>query len=591
MIPESLSPIANHLWQCTLFAGLACLLTLALRKNSARVRYWVWVFASMKFLIPLSLLMAIGGRLEWRTAPVIAPDLSLVMQQVSQPFAATTVSSTVLVTVPPAPSPLSPILFGVWACGFIGISISWFLRLRRITAAVRAGSPIQLGLRIRVVSSPSFLEPGVFGVFRQFLLLPDGILDHLSPEQLKSVVAHELCHARHRDNLMAVVQMFIEAVFWFHPLVWWIGDRIFQERERACDQEVLRLGNEPRTYAEGILKVCELYLESPVACVAGVSGSNVRKRIQQIMSHQIGLRLTFAWKVVLATVAVAALTVPIAVGILNATAVHAQSPAQTAPAGPKFAVASIKPAAPDSEHFMFGVRPMPGGGINAPNVTLRLLIQVAYGLQDFQVSGGQGWIETARYNIEAKPDSPMGPNAWKEMLKDLLTDRFQLAFHRETRELPVYALVLAKKDGKLGPGMVESKEGGCAARDPSKPLGPPTPGQLPFCGNVLGGASQLTGTAATVGDIIPMLSRSLGRKVIDQTGLTGKYDITLKYTPDENQLATMAPPGEPRRPAPVDAPGPSLFSALQEELGLKLAPQKAPVEVFVIDRAVKPSEN
>lgn len=306
------------------------------------------------------------------------------------------------------------------------------------------------------------------------------------------------------------------------------------------------------------------------------------------MSNQIGLRLTFAGKVVLGTAAVAAATALIAVAMLDAPAVRAQSAAQTAPAGPKFEVASIKPTAPD-EHFMFGVRPMPGGRISAANVTLKLLIETAYGLEDFQVFGGQGWIETARYNIEAKPDSTVGPNEWKEMLKNLLADRFQLAFHRETKDLPVYALVLAKKEGKLGPGMVESKEGGCAARDPSKPLGPPGPGQPPFCGNVLGGASQLTGTAATVGDMVPTLSRTVGRKVIDKTGLTGKYDITLKYTPDENQLATSTMPGAP--PPPADASGPSLFTALQEQLGLKLEPQKASVEIYVIDRAEKPSDN
>ena len=256
----------------------------------------------------------------------------------------------------------------------------------------------------------------------------------------------------------------------------------------------------------------------------------------------------------------------------------------------KFAVASIKPATP-GEHFMFGVRPMPGCRINATNVTLKLLIEIAYGLEDFQLIGGQGWMEAARYNIEAKPDSPVGPNEWKEMLKSLLADRFQLAFHRETKELPVYALLLAKKDGKLGPGMVESKEGGCIERDPSKPLGPPDPGQPPFCGNVLGGASQLTATAAILGDIAPMLSRAVGRKVIDKTGLTGKYDITLKYTPDENQRPKMAAPGVPPPPGPAEAPGPSLFTALQEQLGLKLEPQKAPVEILVIDRAEKPLEN
>lgn len=240
---------------------------------------------------------------------------------------------------------------------------------------------------------------------------------------------------------------------------------------------------------------------------------------------------------------------------------------------------------------MFGIRPMPGGRITGTNVTLRLLITTAYGLQDFQIFGGPGWIETARYDIEARPESPVGANDWKEMLRNLLVNRFRLAFHREAKTLPVYALVPAKKDGKPGPGMVESKEGGCVARDPSKPLGPPGPGELPFCGNVLMGASQLSATAAAPGDIAPMLSRVLGRKVIDKTGFTGKYDITLKYTPDENQLAMMAPPGMPPPPAPADTSSPSLFTALQEQLGLKLEPQKGPVEIVVIDRAKKPSEN
>lgn len=587
MIPESLSPIANHVWQSTVFAGAAGLLTQVLRKNPARVRHWVWVAASLKFLVPFGLLIAVGNRIEWRTAPGIAPNVSVVMGQVTQPFAVTTVSA-LQATVPMSPNLLPKVLLAVWACGFAGISISWWIRWRRITVAVRAGSPVQLGLPLRAVSSPSFLEPGIFGVFRPVLLLPGGILDHLSLEQWRSVVAHELCHVRHRDNLIAVLQMFIESVFWFHPLVWWIGKRIFHERERACDEEVLRLGNEPRTYAQGILKICELYLESPLACVAGVSGSNLRMRIEEIMSNRIGLRLSFARKVLLGIAAVAAVVVPIAVGMLSAPPVQAQSTAQTASA--KVAVASIKPAALNPENFMFGVRPMPGGRISAVNVTLKMVIARAYGLQGYQLSGGPGWADTVRYNIEAKPDMPV-ENEWKEMLQNLLIDRFQLAFHRETKELPVYALVLARKDGKLGPGMVESKEGGCAERDPSKPMGPPGPGQLPYCGNVLGGAGQLTGTAANIGDVAVMLSLSVGRKVIDKTGLTGKYDITLKYTPGEDQRSMMVAPGAPPPPAPADTSGPSLFTGLQEQLGLKLESQRRPVEIFVIDSAEKPSGN
>jgi bla regulator protein blaR1 len=101
-------------------------------------------------------------------------------------------------------------------------------------------------------------------------LLPEGIFDRLTPTQLEAVIAHELCHVRHRDNLIAAIHMFVETAFWFHPLVWWIGKRMVEERERACDEEVLRLGSEPRVYAEGILK-CVQVLRGIIAGVRGRS--------------------------------------------------------------------------------------------------------------------------------------------------------------------------------------------------------------------------------------------------------------------------------------------------------------------------------
>jgi bla regulator protein BlaR1 len=142
MMPESLSPIANHLWQSTLFASAAGLLTLALRKNLARIRHWVWVAASLKFLVPFALLIAVGNRIEWRTAPAIAPNMSAVIGQVTQPFVVTTGSPPLLATLPEPPNPIPALLFEVWACVFVGVSISWWTRWRRITAAVRAGSPV-----------------------------------------------------------------------------------------------------------------------------------------------------------------------------------------------------------------------------------------------------------------------------------------------------------------------------------------------------------------------------------------------------------------------------------------------------------------
>src|ERR1700733_4946550 len=205
MIPESLSPLANHLWQSTLFACAAWLSTLALPKNSARVRHWVWMAASLKFLVPFSVLVTLGSHVQWRTVPGPAANFQLALDQVIQPFTLTAVSSPVLTKVPTAPNFLPPILFGIWACGFIGIAASWWIRWRRVRAAVRAGSPLHLGLSITAIASPSFLEPGIFGIFRPVLLLPEGIFDNLTHEQWEAVVAHELCHVRHQANLVGVV--------------------------------------------------------------------------------------------------------------------------------------------------------------------------------------------------------------------------------------------------------------------------------------------------------------------------------------------------------------------------------------------------
>jgi hypothetical protein len=202
-----------------------------------------------------------------------------------------------------------------------------------------------LPIDMEVMTSPAVAEPGVFGVRRPILLLPAGIVDQLTPPQLEAILAHELCHVRRRDNLATAIHMAVEAMFWFHPLVWWLGARLMEERERACDEDVL-LGSEPQVYAEGILKICELYLESPVPCVSGVTGANLKKRIEAIMSNRTVLKLNFAQKVALAAAGMAALAAPIVVGVLNAPAIRAQSPqaaAQSAAVTAKFEVASIKP--------------------------------------------------------------------------------------------------------------------------------------------------------------------------------------------------------------------------------------------------------
>src|ERR1019366_5322292 len=120
----------------------------------------------------------------------------------------------------------------------------------------RAATPLPLRLPIRVMSSTARLEPGVVGIFKPVLLLPEGIAEHLTPPQLEGILAHELRHVQRRDNLTGAIHMLVETIFWFHPLVWWIRTRLMEEREGACDEEVMRMGREPQVYAESILKVC-----------------------------------------------------------------------------------------------------------------------------------------------------------------------------------------------------------------------------------------------------------------------------------------------------------------------------------------------
>ena len=258
-------------------------------------------------------------------------------------------------------------------------------------------------------------------------------------------------------------------------------------------------------------------------------------------------------------------------------------------AHPEFEVASIKPVAPDARGMF--IRPTPGGRVNITNMTLKELIVIAWRIQPFQISGGPAWLDSVHYDIAAKSEDSSKPSEMPLMLQSLLKDRFQLTLHRETKELPIYALVTAKKDGKLGPRLTESKEGGCTPLDPSKGPPPPEPGKLPTlgCGGLFMQPRLLRGAGVTIDRLIPMLSRLLGRTVVDKTELTGKFDISMEWTPDEFQLMQL-PPDLPKPPS-ADPAGPSIFSALQEQLGLRLESQKGPVEIFVIDHAEKPSDN
>lgn len=264
------------------------------------------------------------------------------------------------------------------------------------------------------------------------------------------------------------------------------------------------------------------------------------------------------------------------------------------------------------------------GNISVAGMPIRILIRQAYGqLQDFQLVGGPGWINSDRFDIEAKVEDSaagFGPQFVPTVLRQLLEDRFKLKTHKETRELPIFALMLARGDGRLGPSLTPSSpecaalmsaprgRGGPDGRGgpPDGRGGPPPPdgggpvrvggaGPGPFdepiqCGQRRGGFGRFQAGGNTMAQFANALSGTAQRVVVDKTGLTGYYDINMTYTPTPDQLPQGPLPPGVETPA-IDPNGPSLFTALQEQLGLKLQDQRGPVEVVVIDAIDAPTEN
>jgi len=330
---------ANHLWQSTLFAVLVASLCYWLRKDGAHVRYWLWWIASIKFLVPFSVLTAIGTWLAGESSVAFVPETWTVKAEVvARPFAES----------------FSPgaLLLAVWVAGSVALLLRWIagaIRLRALLSRAEPDRPVLVdgSRRIRVFRTSERIEPGIVGVFRPVLLLPRSIDERLRPEQLEAVLTHEIGHVRRRDNLTAALHMLVEAVFWFHPLVWWIGARLIDERERACDELVVAAGHDRATYAEGILDVCEHFAATPLRCAAGISGSDLKRRITQIMRYNGMKSLKLAKKALLSIAAVAALATPLLAGLaIQQTAEAQQGPVSASGAEEYLPIVKVAPIYP-----------------------------------------------------------------------------------------------------------------------------------------------------------------------------------------------------------------------------------------------------
>jgi bla regulator protein BlaR1 len=640
--------IVAHLWQSTLFAGAAWLVTLALRTDRAQVRYCVWFTASAKFLIPFSLLIGLGALVPHRAvAPSVRTEWMAALQEISPPLALPATAEDVAITgAATSHGYFAPSAFAFWVCGFLGITICWLLRWRRVHAMRSSARVVSVrtGLKIPVpvMSAPDVIEPGVYGLLRPVLLLPEGIAEQVTPGQLDAILTHELCHVRRMDNLTATIHMVVQAIFWFHPLTWWIGARLVDERERACDEEVLSLGCRPSVYAESILTVCKLYLSAPLACVSGVTGANLKKRIESIMRNDVIRKLNLTKTVILTVAGIASLAVPIVVGVMNAPLLTGQALPASVDSGstsrPEFEVASIRPAGP------MNVRGG-GGGISeragipgrcVQKVTLdqgrldircyslgKLMWAWAFGIPPARLAGtawmgdsASDWTGGQKFDISAKLPDGASRDQVPAMLQNLLTTRFKLITHREYMEQPVYALIAAKG----GPTVAPASQNGDTLAAAANPLGggPMNMNGVSFYGeripNPSGGGSQIVTmnsprmgtvrdsdsgspkhirrfeapsiTFAGIADLLTIIG--IGPEpVIDLTGEKGRHQVVLEMSMAELEALLKDGMRDDIQSAELKAAQDGL-----KKLGLHLERRKAPIEVLVVDHLEKaPTEN
>jgi uncharacterized protein (TIGR03435 family) len=611
--------LLNHLWQTTLFAVAIFLLTCVFRRDRANVRYALWFAASVKFLVPFAVLRWVGLQLPVTPWTGRAPVLPLATEVLAAPF------SRLEFTAFPQPleaaavaTSLAPhvwwLLLLLWAAGTSVVAVGWirgWRALSRLRHSAAADSPRETTLMRRVeqragtrqrltiafIDAP--LDPGVFGIWKPVLLWPASVSERLSDAQLEAIFAHELCHARRRDTVTAAVHATVEAVFWFHPLVWWMGGRMLAEREHACDDDVVRRGNDPGVYAESILRLGECLLEEQRApAAAATTGADLKTRIERIMARHHRRSLGRIAQVGLAALAVCAMALPVIAGTLLPNAIgygtlFFQIPRLTTAFAPRarvdaadasrarFASTHLTPSRPNERPGI--IVPLAGGRLAARAVTVQQLVRYAYVAErtpvDAVIAGLPEWARTERFTVSAVARHPFvndesgEPRELIAMLRHLLADRFALVTHEETRKQPVYALV--RVSGTPGPPPSTS-----ACWRP--PDGMPPPGAPPGLFNLCPTTLQLgNGTFVTEGVSMRRFAAMIAqfpdvhRVVLDDTRLDGRFDVSIRWgASSENRTAPD-----------------TFLTALPRQLGLALEPRLAPIDVLVVDSVERPASD
>ncbi len=573
-----LTAVVNSLWQAIAVAALVWLALRFAQRTNAATRYAIWWAA-----LAVVLVLPVAPRLILMLRPHREP-VALEASKAPAAAAPAVIAEPVIVTVAPGRTAIWPIaVLIVWASILLWrlyqIARSYFyLRSVKRRATV---SPIplpEIPRRADLLISSSIVSPMAVGFVRPAIVLPESLLEELSEPEREHVLLHEAAHLAKYDDWSNLAMRILAGALALHPVAIWILWQIEREREMACDDWVVARTGAARPYAASLAHLFELRRARRDEILAsGIFGgsSQLGARIEMLLRRG----RTFSPRASVAGIVASTLVLG---GLMLAGSFVPRWIAFAQRRAPlSFEVASVKPN--DSGGLNFSIRILPGGRLRGFNAPLRSLITAAYQIPDSKLSGGPGWVDSARFDIEAKGQldpAKSTEDQISQMLQKLLADRFQLKLHKETKELPVYVLLIAQNGLKL-----ESPRGiGCF--DPYAGVPPPTPrpGEPPArpCGgfNILPG--QFLGAKVPMWRLAMNLSRILGRNVVNQTGLEGPYDITLRWSPNETQET---------EPPSADNAGPSIFTAIQEQLGLQLKSTKGPVEYFVIDHAEKPDAN
>ncbi len=349
--------VIAHLWQSTLFVAAIAVLAFLMRRGAARTRHALWLLASIKFIVPFSILTLAGTALGAWTLPLVDAQGSAAARWLerSRPFWTLDVTSSPAASWLNGSASIVPsLLWAIWLGGSAALMIWRFRQWFAIADTARQATPLTQGreatalqsvvrragfahLALRQIAGTQ--EPAVVGIRRATILWPEALGARLTDDELEAVLAHEVCHVARRDNLSSLIQVVVEILFWFHPMVWWLSGRLVQERERACDEEVVHMVTDKQPYAAGIVKVCGFCLRAPAAFASGIGGSPLAQRIDRILGPASPRANPPA--AIFPMIAVLMIAPPVAIGVLDAHRLIAQ---ETTPAASQKETIVYKPS-------------------------------------------------------------------------------------------------------------------------------------------------------------------------------------------------------------------------------------------------------